>query len=64
MKQEILSRIQKKFPLVPKPFEAIANELNMDEDEVLEILQAEKKQILYGRLLPFLIQNVWDTNHL
>jgi len=28
---------------VPKPFEAIANELNMDKDEVLEILQAEKK---------------------
>lgn len=43
MKQEILSRIQKKFPLVQKPFEAIANELGMRESEVLEILQAEKK---------------------
>ena len=43
MKQEILSRIQKKFPLVQKPFEVIANELGMREDEVLEILQAEKK---------------------
>jgi len=43
MKNEILSRIQKKFPLVAKPFEAIANELNMSEEEVLTILQAEKK---------------------
>jgi DNA-binding Lrp family transcriptional regulator len=43
IKDEILSRIQKKFPLVAKPFEAIADELNMSEAEVLEILQAEKK---------------------
>ena len=42
MKQEILSRIQKKFPLVPKPFETIANELGISEDEVLAILQEEK----------------------
>ena len=44
MKQEILSRIQKKFPLVPKPFKVIADELNMSEDEVLSILQEEKKK--------------------
>ena len=43
MKQEILSRIQKKFPLVQKPFEVIANELNISEDAVLKILQEEKK---------------------
>jgi len=43
MKDEILSRIQKKFPLVAKPFEAIANELNMSEEAVLEILQEQKK---------------------
>jgi len=42
MKNEILSRIQKKFPLVAKPFEAIANELNITENEVLTILQKEK----------------------
>jgi len=42
MKQEILSRIQKKFPLVPKPFETIATELGMQEAEVLAILQEEK----------------------
>jgi len=42
MKNEILSRIQKKFPLVAKPFQAIADELNISEDEVLSILQKEK----------------------
>ena len=44
MKQEILSRIQKKFPLVPKPFEVIAQELDLSEAEVLEILNNEKKE--------------------
>jgi len=42
MKNEILSRIQKKFPLVAKPFKAIADELEMSEAEVLAILQKEK----------------------
>jgi len=43
MKDEILSRIQKKFPLVERPFKVIADELGMSEDEVLEILQEQKK---------------------
>jgi len=43
MTQEILSRIQKNFPLVQKPFKTIAKELNIEEDEVLRILQNEKK---------------------
>ncbi|RLA79790.1 MAG: Lrp/AsnC family transcriptional regulator [Epsilonproteobacteria bacterium] len=42
MKNEILSRIQKKFPLVAKPFKSIADELGISEEEVLEILQKEK----------------------
>lgn len=42
MKNEILSRIQKKFPLVAKPFKAIGDELGISEDEVLTILQKEK----------------------
>ncbi len=44
MTQEILSRIQKKFPLQSKPFEAIANELDMQEEEVLSILNEEKQK--------------------
>ena len=43
MKQEILSRIQKKFPLVAEPFKVIAKELEIEESEVLSILQAQKK---------------------
>jgi len=43
MKQEILSRIQKKFPLVANPFQVIAEELGIDETEVLDILAKEKE---------------------
>jgi len=43
MKQEILSRIQKKFPLAPRPFKAIAEELGIGEDKVIAILQEEKR---------------------
>ena len=45
IKDEILSRIQKKFPLVPKPFEAIANELGMSEDEVLNAIFFVHEQV-------------------
>lgn len=44
MTDEILSRIQKKFPLVPKPFKVIADELSMSEEEVLSILQEQKSK--------------------
>lgn len=43
MKDEILYRVQKNFPLCKKPFEEIANELNITENEVLRILQEEKE---------------------
>lgn len=43
MKQEILSRIQKSFPLVAKPFLVLAQDLGIDEDEVLAILNNEKE---------------------
>jgi len=43
MREEILSRIQKHFPLVAKPFASIAAELGIEEEEVLSILQKEKQ---------------------
>lgn len=43
MKDEVLSRIQKKFPLVRRPFEEIAKELGMSEGEVLDMLREQKK---------------------
>ena len=42
MKDEILSRVQKAFPLTPKPFEQIAKELGLSEKKVLEILNEQK----------------------
>ncbi len=44
MREEILSRIQKKFPLEAKPFQVIADELEISEAEVLAILQEEKEK--------------------
>lgn len=42
MKNQILLEIQHNFPLVAKPFEAIATKFSMSEDAVLAILQNEK----------------------
>ncbi len=42
MTKEILLRIQKNFPLVSKPFKAIADELSITEDEVIDIIQTQK----------------------
>ena len=44
MTKEILLRIQKNFPLVVKPFEVIAKELNITEERVIEIIQEEKEK--------------------
>jgi len=43
MKDEILYKLQKDFPLCVKPFEAIANELGTTEEEVLKIIKKEKE---------------------
>ena len=42
MKDEVLSRIQKRFPLVEKPFAAIGEELGISQKRVLEILNEQK----------------------
>ncbi len=44
MTKEILLRVQKNFPLTPKPFEAIAKELEMEEREVISIIQKQKDE--------------------
>jgi DNA-binding Lrp family transcriptional regulator len=59
MKDEILSRIQKKFPLVAKPFEAIAIELGISEKEVLDILQEQKEEKIIRQ-----ISAIFDTKRL
>lgn len=44
LKNQILLRIQKNFPLVEKPFLAIANELNTSEQEVIKLLNEAKDE--------------------
>ncbi len=44
MTKEILSVVQKKFPLTQKPFKEIGESLNISEDAVLNILQKQKKE--------------------
>ena len=43
LKNEVLLRIQKNFPLAKKPFLNIANELHTTEERVLEILNEAKR---------------------
>lgn len=43
MKDQILYRIQKNFPLIKRPFEQIAKELEISEDDVLKILKEQKE---------------------
>ncbi len=43
MTQEILSIIQKDFPLKKRPFETIGKSLDISEDRVIKILQEQKK---------------------
>jgi siroheme decarboxylase len=43
VRDQILYRIQKNFPLQKRPFEQIAKELNITENEVIEVLQQEKE---------------------
>ncbi|MEA1914573.1 MAG: Lrp/AsnC family transcriptional regulator [Campylobacterota bacterium] len=59
MTQEILLRIQKNFPLVPKPFEAMAVELNTSEDEILSILKEQKEQKIIRQM-----SAIFDTKSL
>ena len=43
MKDEILSRLQRSFPLVPRPYAAIAEDLGISEQEVIAIVQEQKR---------------------
>jgi DNA-binding Lrp family transcriptional regulator len=44
MIQDILLRVQKNFPLNSKPFDIIANELGIKEQEVISIIQTQKDE--------------------
>ncbi len=40
LEQRVLEVIQQKFPIVPRPYEALARQLGSDEDEVFDAVQS------------------------
>lgn len=59
MKAELLSIIQKRFPLVPKPFAMIAEELGSDEESIIKLIAEEKKNKIIRQISP-----IFDTKRL
>ena len=59
MKSELLSIIQKKFPLTSRPFAVIAEELGTDEETIIKIISEEKKNKIIRQISP-----IFDTKRL
>jgi DNA-binding Lrp family transcriptional regulator len=59
MKAELLSIIQKRFPLVAKPFAVIAEELGTDEETIIELITEEKNNKIIRQISP-----IFDTKRL
>jgi len=59
LKQELLSIIQKSFPLTKYPYKEIAQKLEVSEDEVLETLKDEKQNSIIRQISP-----IFDTKRL
>ena len=56
---ELLSQIQKQFPLTPRPYEAIAERMGLSEEEVIERLRKEKEASVIRQISP-----IFDTKRL
>jgi DNA-binding Lrp family transcriptional regulator len=59
MKSELLSIIQKRFPLHPRPFAVIAEELGSDEESIIKLISEEKKKHIIRQISP-----IFDTKRL
>ena len=59
MKSELLSIIQKRFPLAPRPFAEIAKELGSDEETIIQLLTQEKANRIIRQISP-----IFDTKRL
>ena len=59
MTSELLSIIQKKFPLVPRPFAVIAEELGSDEENIIQLIKEEKSNKIIRQISP-----IFDTKRL
>ncbi len=56
---ELLSLIQKKFPLTKYPYQELADMVGLSEDEVLDILQDQKSKSIIRQISP-----IYDTKRL
>ncbi len=56
---ELLSVIQKQFPLTQYPYKAIAESIGVSEDEVLQTLRRQKEQAIIRQISP-----IFDTKRL
>jgi DNA-binding Lrp family transcriptional regulator len=52
--KKILHRLQSNFPLTPRPFQALAEELGMEENEVLRKIKVMAEKGLIRRLGPII----------
>jgi DNA-binding Lrp family transcriptional regulator len=59
LKQELLSIIQKSFPLTKHPYKEIAQKLGVSEEEVLKTLKVEKENSIIRQISP-----IFDTKRL
>ncbi len=59
MKSKLLSIIQKSFPLTPRPFAVIADELDSDEETIIKLLSKEKENKIIRQISP-----IFDTKRL
>lgn len=48
--RRILNRIQSNFPITPRPFQSIGEDLGLSEEEVLERIQSLKSQKIIRRI--------------
>ena len=55
--KQLLNNYQQDFPLSPRPYRDIANQLGVDEADVLEAFQALSEQKLISRIGPVIAPN-------
>lgn len=48
--KKILNSIQTDFPISPRPYQILANRLNLDEDELIERIRAMKEEMIIRRI--------------
>ncbi len=50
LRQHLLDRYQRDFPLMPRPFQRLADELGVSEADILDLLQALQEEGVISRI--------------